>query len=304
MWSTVFNKLQLKKTCCPLISSESVPCTLADLELPYARQAKSGQHMSAESSTTRTNPSCVWSWSMHIALSVPYRLFSNYLTVLVVPFNSVKQHLLLQSQLNVTCVAVQYSNEKPHRFGKQNYLLTWMSSITPPTRRRRRRKIIPLYNFSFFSVRYTLFEHFVRLSPSFRLLFLLSLVLLKGLPPCFTVTHLNDQPVVPVFKKGATSLFKDQAVASKSESKIRVFSPFPKIPDVTLTEAEEFLILAKARLIGTSGMYAQKHCGFHDFFKKNTDCWWQNCEYILVFSFYIASRLLNNTWKILIKVKA
>ena len=77
-------------------------------------------------------------------------------------------------------------------------------------------------------------------------------------------THLNDQPEVPVFKKGAAFLFKYQAVTSESESKVRVFSPFPKIPDVNLTGAEELLSLAKIRITGIGCMYAQKVCEFQE----------------------------------------
>ena len=92
------------------------------------------------------------------------------------------------------------------------------------------------------------------------------MVLLNGPPDCSTGTHylshLNDQPEVPVLKKGAAFLFKYQAVTSESESKVRVFSLFPKIPDVNPTGAEELLNLANTRITGTGGMYAQKVCGF------------------------------------------
>ena len=73
-------------------------------------------------------------------------------------------------------------------------------------------------------------------------------------------THLSDQPEVPVFKKGAAFLFKNQAVTSESESRIRVFSPFPKIPDVNLTAVEELLNLAKTRITGIGATYVQKVC--------------------------------------------
>ena len=77
-------------------------------------------------------------------------------------------------------------------------------------------------------------------------------------------THLKDQPEVPVFKKGAAFLFKYQAVTSESESKVRVFSPFPRIPDVNLTGAEELSSLAKIRRTGIGGMYVQKVCEFQE----------------------------------------
>ena len=102
--------------------------------------------------------------------------------------------------------------------------------------------------------------------PSFRLPFLLSVVLFNGPSLCYSVTHysthLNDQPEVPVFKKGAAFLFKNQAVTSESESKVRVFSLFPKIPDVNLTGAEELLNLSKIRITGIGSMFVQKVCEF------------------------------------------
>ena len=76
--------------------------------------------------------------------------------------------------------------------------------------------------------------------------------------------HLSDQPEVPVFKKGAAFLFKYQAVNSESESKVRVFSSFPKIPDVNLTGVEELLNLAKTGISGIGGMYVQKVCEFQE----------------------------------------
>ena len=50
-------------------------------------------------------------------------------------------------------------------------------------------------------------------------------------------THLNDESDTPIFKKGAAFVFKYQAVTSESESKVRVFSPFPRLPEINLTEA-------------------------------------------------------------------
>ena len=45
----------------------------------------------------------------------------------------------------------------------------------------------------------------------------------------------------PVFNKGAAFVFKYQAVTPESESKVRVFSPFPKIPEINLTDAYTIL---------------------------------------------------------------
>ena len=50
-------------------------------------------------------------------------------------------------------------------------------------------------------------------------------------------THLNDESDTSIFKKGAAFVFKYQAVTSESETKVRVFSPFPRLPEINLTEA-------------------------------------------------------------------
>ena len=39
-----------------------------------------------------------------------------------------------------------------------------------------------------------------------------------------------------------------------------MFSPFPKIPEVNLTEVERLLALAKVQTIAVGGMYAQTSC--------------------------------------------
>ena len=53
-------------------------------------------------------------------------------------------------------------------------------------------------------------------------------------------TNINKHET-PVFKKGAAFVFKYQAVTSESESKVRVFSPFPEIPAINLTDAHTIL---------------------------------------------------------------
>ena len=50
-------------------------------------------------------------------------------------------------------------------------------------------------------------------------------------------THLNDESDTPIFNKGAAFVFKCQTVTSESESKLRVFSPFPRLPEINSTEA-------------------------------------------------------------------
>ena len=49
--------------------------------------------------------------------------------------------------------------------------------------------------------------------------------------------YLNDELDTPIFKKRAAFVFKYQAVTSESESKVRVFSPFPRRRESNLTEA-------------------------------------------------------------------
>ena len=81
-------------------------------------------------------------------------------------------------------------------------------------------------------------------------------------------THLNDNSKVPVFKKGAAFLFKYhlRAVTSESESKVRVFSPFSKIPEVNLSEVEHLLAVAEVQTTAVGGLDAQ------------TSCYWENIK--------------------------
>ena len=72
-------------------------------------------------------------------------------------------------------------------------------------------------------------------------------------------TYLNDDFEAPVFRKGEASLFEYQVVTSESESKVRVFSPFPKIPKVNLTGAEQMLDTAIARTIALGSTYATRN---------------------------------------------
>ena len=91
----------------------------------------------------------------------------------------------------------------------------------------------------------------------------LIIALLLFFHTCSTITHnstyLNDDLEAPVFKKGAAFLFKYQAITSESESKVRVFSPFPKTPEVNLTGAEQMLATAIARTIALGSTYATRN---------------------------------------------
>ena len=62
-----------------------------------------------------------------------------------------------------------------------------------------------------------------------------------------------------MFKKRAAFIFKYQAVNSESESKVFVFSPFPKVPEVILTGAEHMLTTAIARTIALGNRYATRN---------------------------------------------
>ena len=72
-------------------------------------------------------------------------------------------------------------------------------------------------------------------------------------------THLNDESDTPNFKKGAAFVFKYQAATSESESIMGVFSPFPRLPEINLTEAY-FLVAHRGHGDTLAGMYTVKRC--------------------------------------------
>ena len=72
-------------------------------------------------------------------------------------------------------------------------------------------------------------------------------------------THLNDESDTSIFKKGAAFVFKYQTVTSESESKVRVFSPFPRLPEINLTEAY-FLVAHRGHSDTLAGMNTVKRC--------------------------------------------
>lgn len=86
------------------------------------------------------------------------------------------------------------------------------------------------------------------------------IILPIGTPITHYSTHLNEHDEVPVIRKGAAFLFKYQAVTSESESKVRVFSPFPTVPEVNLTETERMLSFAKAQAIGAGRDIMERRC--------------------------------------------
>ena len=72
-------------------------------------------------------------------------------------------------------------------------------------------------------------------------------------------THLNDESDTPIFKKGVAFVFKYQAGTSESESKVRVFSPFPRLPEINLTESYS-LVAHKGHNDKMAAMNTVKRC--------------------------------------------
>ena len=72
-------------------------------------------------------------------------------------------------------------------------------------------------------------------------------------------TFLNDESDTPIFKKRAAFVFKNQAVTSESESKLRVFSPLPRLPETNLTEIYS-LVAHRGHSDTMPGMNTVKRC--------------------------------------------
>ena len=72
-------------------------------------------------------------------------------------------------------------------------------------------------------------------------------------------THLNDESDTPILKKEVAFVFKYQAVTSESESKVRVFPPVPRLPEINLTEAYS-LIAHKGHSDTMAGMNTVRKC--------------------------------------------
>ena len=72
-------------------------------------------------------------------------------------------------------------------------------------------------------------------------------------------THLSEALDKPVIKKGAAFVFKHQAVTPESESKVRVCSPFPNIPEINLTDAYTIL-QTRGHTDSMTGMDTVKLC--------------------------------------------
>ena len=72
-------------------------------------------------------------------------------------------------------------------------------------------------------------------------------------------THLNDDSETPIFKKGGAFVFNYQSVTSESESRVRVFSPLPRLPEINLTEAYS-LVAHRRHSVTLAGMNKVKRC--------------------------------------------
>ena len=72
-------------------------------------------------------------------------------------------------------------------------------------------------------------------------------------------THLNDEPDTPILEKRTAFVFKYHTVTSESEGKVRVFSPFPRLPEINLTEAY-FLVAHRGHSDTMAGMNTVKRC--------------------------------------------
>ena len=70
---------------------------------------------------------------------------------------------------------------------------------------------------------------------------------------------MNDKSDTPISKKQAAFVLKYQAVTSESESKVRVFSPFPRLPEINLTEAYS-LVAHRGHSDTLAGMNTVKRC--------------------------------------------
>ena len=57
------------------------------------------------------------------------------------------------------------------------------------------------------------------------------------------ITHLSDDLEEPAFKEGTALLIKNEAVTIESATEVCVFSPFPRMPDFSLTDANKILKL-------------------------------------------------------------
>ena len=65
---------------------------------------------------------------------------------------------------------------------------------------------------------------------------------------------------VPEFERGAAFFFKYQVVTSESESQVRLFSPFPTLPDVNVDGVHAILLERNQRISRMQNRVAQAGC--------------------------------------------
>ena len=77
----------------------------------------------------------------------------------------------------------------------------------------------------------------------------------------FTI-HVGDDLAKPVFKKRAAFVFKYQVITSESESKVTIFSPFPRFLEINLTQAI-YMFESVTRAPNSIGaLYINKNCKY------------------------------------------
>ena len=70
---------------------------------------------------------------------------------------------------------------------------------------------------------------------------------------------MNKQQL-PEFERGAAFISKYQVVSSESESQIRLFSPFPTLPDVNIDGVHDVILESNAKLSRMQYRVAQAGC--------------------------------------------
>ena len=79
---------------------------------------------------------------------------------------------------------------------------------------------------------------------------------------------MNKQQL-PEFERGAAFIFKYQVVTSESESQIRLFSPFPTLPDVNIDGVHAIILESNAKLSRMQYRVAQAGCNKLTFNESN-----------------------------------
>ena len=70
---------------------------------------------------------------------------------------------------------------------------------------------------------------------------------------------MNKQQL-PEFERGAAFIFKYQVVTSESESQVRLFSPFPTLPDVNVDGVHAILIESNQKPTSMHNRVEQAGC--------------------------------------------